>query len=70
MEYRPWPCEMLWTTRSSISGWLRLDISTTDLMAAGFLRASGGRSHSCVTPQSWCPNPSVYTISVALGMKE
>jgi len=36
MEYRPWPCEMLWTTRSSISGWLRLDISTTDLMAAGF----------------------------------
>ena len=37
---------------------------------AGFAAASGGKSHSCVTPTTQSPRPSAYKISVADGSSE
>src|SRR5260370_41825868 len=44
--------------------------STRGLISGGFFAASGGKSHSCVTPTTESPRPTAYKISLSEGSKE
>jgi len=52
--------------------WLRRSpcAQIRDTIRTGLARASGGKSHSWLTPATWSPSPSANRISVAEGNKE
>jgi hypothetical protein len=45
-------------------------VSTSEAVTAGREAASGGQSHSCVTPATRSPSPSSNSTSVAAGTSE
>ena len=60
---------MISATRRSVSAGDAFG-STRGRIRKGLRAASGGKSHSCVTPTTQSPRPSAYRISVAEGSSE